>query len=339
MKKIENLLVNLDKNQEELVFLQERFKEMSVREKYILEGAVELNEIKTAADLINLTEQLSSFDLYYKAINEKTLGEYVARYKEYADDEVIEFIKTEKLGREYHEDFQGVFTDKGYITQRGTINQIYDGSNIGRLSKGDWSVKLKLSSKDNPEGVWLNLPDYERSTGEVGEIELALEALAIEDINEAVLEDAKCILPNIIDLKEQYETVEELIINGNNLGYILDDYYADRNFFLEHFQSAMELEDCTRLDYVLDISQNLHCYDYLPKYANLEKYGKFLANRDKIVKKDTILGDNFDYVKYAKANIEAEELEPCRHGFIKRNEEKFHYLYSQEPDAIKLSME
>ncbi|SHF07973.1 hypothetical protein SAMN02745784_02743 [Tissierella praeacuta DSM 18095] len=310
MKNLEELLENLEKNQEELKFLNNRFKEMSVKERYILEGAVELNEINSAADLINLTEQLYKFDYYHKVNDEKSLGEYVARYKENASDEVLKFIKTEKLGREYHEDFQGVFTDKGYIIQRGIIKQIYDGINADELS-----------------------------TGEPDELTLVLETLGIENINEARLEDAKCIFPNIKDLKEQYKTIEELIIDGNNLGYLLDEACDDKDFFLEHFKSAMELENCTRLDYALDISQNLDCYDYLPKTANLEKYGRFAADRDKIVKEGTILGDNFDYVKYAKAHIEKKELVPCKYGFIKRNEEKFHYQFSKEPSDISLSME
>lgn len=101
----------------------------------------------------------------------------------------------------------------------------------------------------------------------------------------------------------------------------------------------MELENCTRLDYALDISQNLDCYDYLPKTANLERYGRFVADRDKIVKEGTILGDNFDYIEYAKADIEKEELVSCKYGFIKRNDEKFHYQLSKEPASISLSME
>lgn len=339
MKNLDNLINSLEKNQEELEFLQDRFKEMSVRERYILEGAVELNEIRNAVDLINLTEQLYRFDYYPNVADEKSLGEYVAKYKEHARDEALKFINTEKLGREYHEDFQGEFTDKGYVIQRGIINQIYDGTNIDELSKGDWAVKLKLSSKDNPEGAWVNLPDYERTTGEADELVLALESLGIEDVNEAKLEGVKCILPNIKDLTEQYETIEELIIDGNNLGYLLDEPYDDKDFFLEHLKSAMELENCTRLDYALDISQNLDCYDYLPKTANLERYGRLVADRDKIVKEGSILGDNFDYVKYAKADIEKEELVSCKYGFIKRNDEKFHYQFSKEPTNIALSME
>ena len=236
MKKLDNLVNSLEKNKDELEFLEERLGQMSVRERYILEGALELNEIGTAADLINLTEQLYRFEYYHKARDEKSLGEYVARHKENASNEVLKFIKLEKLDREYHEDFQGTFTNKGYVIQRGIINQIYNSSNIDELSKGDWAVKLKLSSKNNPEGVWVNLPDYERSTGEADELVLALESLGIENVNEATLEDVKCIFPNIVDLKEQYETIEELIIDGNNLGYLLDESYDDKDFFLEHLK-------------------------------------------------------------------------------------------------------
>ena len=45
MKNLNNLLNSFEKNQEELEFLQDRFKEMSVREGYILDGAVELNKV------------------------------------------------------------------------------------------------------------------------------------------------------------------------------------------------------------------------------------------------------------------------------------------------------
>lgn len=339
MKKLDNLVNSLEKNKDELEFLEERLGQMSVKERYILEGALELNEIGTAAELINLTEQLYRFEYYHKARDEKSLGEYVARHKENASNEVLKFIKLEKLGREYHEDYQGVFTDKGYVIQRGIIRQIYDGTNINELSQGDWAIKLKLSSKDKPEGAWVNLPDYEISSGEPDELALTLESLDLEDINEAKLEDAKCILPNIQYLKEQYESLEGLVQAGNNLGYILDEPHEDRDFFMEHFQSAMELEECIRLDYAIDISQNLDCYDYLPKTANLERYGRFVADRDKIVKEGTILGDNFDYLAYARADIEKEEMAPSSYGFIKRNDRKFNYQFSQEPDHPTLSME
>ena len=339
MRDLNYMWRRLEGTEEEKAYLDKRFNEMSVKEQYIIEGAVQIIGINNAMDLINLTEQLSRFDFYYKATDEKSLGEYVAKYKEDASDEILPFIKTEKLGREYHEDFQGAFTNEGYIIQRNTIKQIYDVTNLDKMTGGDWTVKLKVSSKSNPEGVWLNLADYEFSTLEPDEIAIALDVLGIDDWKESNLLDAKCIFPNIKDLKDQYDNLEELIIDGNNLGYVCDEQDQGRNFFMEHLESAMELEGCTRLDFTLDISQNLNCYDFIPKSVNYEKYGIIMAEKHGIVKQDSILGDNFDYVKYAKADIEKKELETCKHGFIKRNEEKFYYEFSKEPDSIKLSME
>jgi len=105
----------------------------------------------------------------------------------------------------------------------------------------------------------------------------------------------------------------EVIKNNKSARVTPDEACDDKDFFLEHFKLTMELENCTRLDYALDISQNLDCYDYLPKTADLEKYGRFAEDRDKIVKEGTILGDYFDYVKYAKAHIEKEELVPWKY--------------------------
>lgn len=339
MKSLDYLWKRLEGTEVEKQFLQNRFNELSVKEQYILEGAVEFTEVNNVMDLINLTEQLSKFDFYYKATDEKSLGEYVAKYKEDASDDLLPFIKTEKLGREYHEDFEGAFTNEGYIIQRNAIKQIYDGTNLDKMTGGDWTVKLKVSSRSNPEGIWINLADYEFSTLEPDEMAITLDVLGIDDWNEANLLDAKCIFSNIIELKDQYDNLEKLIIDGNNLGYICDEQDQGRDFFMEHLESAMELEGCTRLDFALDISQNLNCYDFIPRSVNFEKYGRLMAERDGIVELDSILSDNFDYIKYAKADIEKKELEFCKHGFIKRNEEKFYYEFSKESDSIKLSME
>lgn len=162
---------------------------------------------------------------------------------------------------------------------------------------------------------------------------------AIDKWDEGYLLDAKCIFPNIRELKEQYDSIEKLIIDGNNLGYACDEQDQGKDFYMEHLESAIEFEDCTRHDFALDISQNLDCYDFIPKGVDFEKYGKIMAEKHGMVKADSILGENFDYVKYAKSLIEKEELEPCKHGLIKRNEEKFYYEFSKNPDSIEISME
>ena len=339
MRELNYMWKRLEGTEEEKAYLDRRFNEMSVKEQYVLEGAIQIIGIYTAADMINLTEQLSSFDFYYKATDEKSLGEYVAKHKEDASDEILPFINTEKLGTEYYDDFEGAFTNKGYTIERKTVKQIYDGSNLDKLTGDNWTIKIKVGSKKYPEGLWINLPDYGSFTLEPDELDIALDVLGLDKWDEGYLLDAKCIFPNITELKNQYDSIEELIESGNNLGYACDEQDQGKDFYMEHLESAMEIEGCSRLDFALDISQNLDCYDFVPKGANFEKYGRIMAEKHGIVKPDSILGENFDYVKYAMAVIEKEELEPCKHGFIKRNEEKFYYEFSKEPGSMEISME
>lgn len=103
MKNLEYLWKKLEGTEEEKAYLENRFNEMSVKEQYILEGAKQIVEVKNASDIINLTEQLNNFDFHYKATDNESLGEYVARHKECASDDILPFIKTEQLGSEYHE--------------------------------------------------------------------------------------------------------------------------------------------------------------------------------------------------------------------------------------------
>jgi len=339
MKNLEYLWKDIEGTEKENEYLEKRFVEMSIKEKYILEGAVQIVEVNNASDLINLTEQLSNFDFHYKATDNKTLGEYVARHKECASNESLPFIKTGQLGREYHEDFNGVFTDNGYVYQRNTLKQIYDGSNLDKLTGDDWTIKIKVGNKNYPEGVWVNLPDYEFSSLEPDEMTIALDALGTNKWSRCALLDAKCMFPNIKELSEQYDSIEELISDGNNFGYACDEQGQGRAFFIEHLESAMELEGCTRLDFALDISQNLNCYDFAPKEDELERYGRILARQNGIVEPDTILGDNFDYTLYAKTEIENKGLELCKNGFIKSNGEEFHYEFSKDPNSMEISME
>ena len=339
MKNLEYLWKDIEGTEKENEYLENRFAEMSVKEKYILEGAVQIVEVNNASDLIDLTEQLSNFDFHYKATDSESLGEYIARHKENAPDDILPFIKTKQLGNEYHEDFNGIFTDKGYIYQRNILKQIYDGTNLDKMTGDDWTVKIKVGNKDYPEGVWVNLPDYEFSSLEPDEMAIALDALGTNKWSRCALLDAKCVFPNIRELAEQYDSIEELISDGNNFGYVCDEQGQGRAFFTEHLESAMELEGCTRLDFALDISQNLNCYDFAPKEDKLESYGRLLARNNGIVEPDTILGDNFDYTLYAKADIDNRGLELCKNGFIKSNGEQFHYEFSKKLDSMGISME
>jgi len=113
----------------------------------------------------------------------------------------------------------------------------------------------------------------------------------------------------INNLLEQYDTLEKLVWEGNNLGYVLEERGQGMPHFLDHLRAALEYERCDRLDYALDIPQNLRCYDFLPDDVEMIEYGKRAS--------DMIL---------------------TKYGHVRRNEEPFYYEFSQQPTRPEISM-
>ena len=319
---------------EEKAFLHARFTEMSVRESCLVEGASQFQSIETAADMINLSEQLDCFAFYYGATDDDELGRYFAEYRDKVSPDQMQFLNLEQWGRDLRERHGGVFVSGGFVEQISPCSQIYNGENLGGMTGGSWSVRLKLASKYCPEGVWVKLPDYEISTGEPDELAVTLDEavpLRLNKLDLAVLLEAKCCLDNITDLKGQYESLEQLIRDSNNLGYVLDEQGQGMPCFEERFRAAMALEGCTRLDHALDISQNLGCYDFIPEPTKWEQYGRHLARQDRIINPDNPAAMYFDYTAYCKAEIERLGLQPCAQGYIARNDREFIYEFSRPP--------
>jgi len=324
---------------EEMAFLERRFAKMSVRERYLVEGASQLQSIDTAADLINLTEQLDSFAFYYGATDDAALGEYAAKYRENAAYAQMPFLKLAQWGLDLREKHGGVFVSGGFVEQTSPCSQIYNGKNLDQMTGGNWCIKLRASSKDCPSGVWLNLPDHEIYTQEPDEVAVALGELSITKWDHAVLQETICRLENIDDLAKQYHSLEQLVLDGCNLGYVLEEQGQGMICFEERFRAAMELEGCTRLDEALDISQNLRCYDFIPTEQHWGKFGLDLAGRRKIIDPDSSLGRYFDYAAYCKAEIDRLGLKPCAHGYIARNSQEFIYEFGKPPLGQGLSMQ
>lgn len=209
---------------EAIRFLETRFADMSVRERYLLEGASQLQSVDHAADLINLIEQLDCFAFYYGATDDSSLGEYIAKYRENATYKQLPFFNLARWGKDVREQHGGVFVARGFVEQIEPCLQRYNGTNLGRLTRENASVRLKVASGKCPAGVWVKLPDHEPSTGEPDELAVALGELGIGKWCQAMLLEAKCWLDNIAGLFEQYDSLEKLIEDGNNLGYVLGEH-------------------------------------------------------------------------------------------------------------------
>ena len=129
---------DLSGSMDETAYLERRFAEMSVRERYLLEGAARLQSIDTAADMINLTEQLDSFSLCLGATDDAALGAYAARYRERVPENRISFLDTARWGRDLREQHDGIFTSGGFVEQTSPLRQIYAaGDSLSKLTAGD----------------------------------------------------------------------------------------------------------------------------------------------------------------------------------------------------------
>lgn len=316
---------------EEMRFLADRFEGMSAREQYLLEGASQFQSIETAADLINLTEQLDSFAFYFGATDDGKLGDYIAQYRENATYAQLPFLDLIRWGKDVREQHGGVFVSGGFVEQISPCQRVYDGENLDRLSKGEAAVRLKLTSRQRPDGVWIKLPDHEIHTNEPDEVFATKGELGITEWDQAVLLGAKCCLGNIADLIDQYDSLERLIGDGNNLGYVLEEQGQGMPCFEAHLRAAMELENCTRLDHALDISQNLACFDFIPEPQQWDRYGRHLARQRGVINPDSPAALYFDYAAYCKTEIERLGLQPCAQGYIARNDREFIYELSRPP--------
>lgn len=316
---------------EEKAFLDARFAKMSIREHYLVEGASQFNSIETAADLINLTEQLDNFSFYYGANSDEKLGKHIATYEYHVTPDQLRFLDLNAWGSGIREQNGGVFVSGGYVEQHYSCQEVYTGENLFQISSENASMRIKVASASQPTGLWIRLPDHEISTGEPDELSVVMSELGITNWSRAVLLEVDCCFDNITGIADQYESLEELIQAGNNLGYIMEEQGQGMPYFQQRFQAAMDMEDCTRLDEALDISQNLRCYDFIPSEQHWQKFGRDLAQKRGLSRPSSPIEMYFDCVAYCRAEIEALNLQSCKGGYIARNQNEFIREFSKGP--------
>lgn len=176
--------------------------------------------------------------------------------------ELRDYINLEGLGRTCEELHPGLFLEGCYVMYpERESSRPYDGVTLPGPDYS-WSLRLKLASHAVPDGVWLALPDYNDIVDmRPGEIRLALDALGVQTIQDCTLLEARCSLPGITGLEEAYRgRLDDLIYDGQNLGFILQEQNHGQKGFLQTYLWALEHEGCTTLPAALDLSQSLHHY-------------------------------------------------------------------------------
>ena len=255
-------LLQLPGRPEEQAWLRERLEVLTVREGIALDAAIQRHPAQDSTEVVSLLASLDEYEVLGGIQSYEDLGLY---YLEETNARLLalrDYIDLDKLGRQYEAQHPGRFAGGCYVVYpRKGVTGFYDGVNLPGPDYS-WSLRLKLASSAVPEGVWLALPDYNDIMDvRPGEIRLALDALGVQTIRECTLLEARCSLPGITGLETAYEgRLDELIYDGQNLGFILREQNQGQKGFLQTYLWALEREGCTTLPAALEIAQCLDRY-------------------------------------------------------------------------------
>ena len=247
---------------EEQDWLRERLEVLTVREGIALDAALQRGAPADAREAVNLLANLDEYEVVGGIQSYEDLGLYDLEENDAKLLALRDYIDLDKLGGRYEEQHPGLFVGGCYVIfpERELLQQ-YDGVTLPGPDYS-WSLRLKLASPAAPEGAWLALPDYNDIMDvRLGEIRLALDALQVRTIQDCTLLEARCSLPGITGLETAYEgRLEDLIYDGQNLGFILQEQNQGQKGFLQTYLWALEREGCTTLPAALEIAQCLDCY-------------------------------------------------------------------------------
>ena len=247
-------------------WMEERLSTLSAKETILLAAAQQRHPPETARDAINLLVSLQDYSIIFPAHEDEDLGKcYLADAGITLPALVLAHTDMEALGVAYEDAHPGLFIGNSYVMYPTAPEQKpYDGTNLETLKDDGWSVMVKLSSSAKPEGVWLRLPDSSLvDDGAPDESEVALHELGVDTFSRCKLLDARCIFPEAGNLMEQYDDPVELIIDGNNLGFLLDEQAQGMQEYVTKLVAAMEYEDCRTLKDVIGCADGIRRYSFL----------------------------------------------------------------------------
>ena len=258
----------------------------------------------------------------------------------YPSSQTREFLDPAKVGAAYRQKDGNTFCDGNFIRLSSPLDLFQNSDPATLPDRGDYGIRVKLASRNNMEGIWVGFPDTSEymDSSHPDELLLALDALDAETLTECIAVDVDCCLPQLGDILSQYDSAAELIRHAIDFGYVWADQGQGEPRWLDKWQAVMELEDCHQLDYALDLAQNLHCYNFMPRDMEVAEYGRLLAKQDGVYPNDALLAECFDAEGYANQKMKNLGLSAAEHGYVSWNGSEILYEYSQPPSSPTMSM-
>ena len=198
----------------------------------------------TPGEMVNLLAGLDEYEVVGGIQSDKDLGLYYLEENDTRLLELREYVNLEELGRTYANLHHGLFVGGCYVVYPEREQpEVYDGIALPEPDYS-WSLRLKLASSAVPEGVWLALPDYNDVTECPPRRDPAGPGRSgCADHPEVHPAGARCSLPGITGLEDAYRgRLENLIYDGQNLGFILQEQNQGQKGFLQAYLWILEYE-------------------------------------------------------------------------------------------------
>lgn len=269
-----DLLDGFEMTKSEYDWLERRFENMTVKEALLFRGAMQIERPEKTCDVMQVINQLDHYELFYGAGDDAGLGRFVMEQIKRPASPTRAYLNPAKVGAAYRQRVESVFCDGHFIKISSLTVPLLDSGLTQYPDKGDYGIRVKLASRSNMNGVWVGFPDTSEymDSSRPDELLLALDALEAETLTECIAVDVDCCLPQLRDILSQYDSVAELIRHAIDFGYVWAEQGQGEPRWLDKWLAVMELEDCHRLDHALDLAQNLHCYNFMPRDMEVGKY-------------------------------------------------------------------
>ena len=169
--------------------------------------------------------------------------------------------------------------------------------------------------------MWLELP------ADVQAMQWALTSLGETSLDNCVIAEAENILPSLKYQLAGDEDIDKL----NTLAEWLAAFPDSKT--LMKYKAVLELECQPDLDRMLDITQNLDCYDYDRQCATATDYAEYLLQEAGFDTSDPAFS-GFDFAGYGERQLAGNGFVPTAYGSVGRNEIPFVQEYTKQSQGM-----
>ena len=124
-------------------------------------------------------------------------------------------------------------------------------------------------------------------------------------------------------------------VNLDELNYLAVKLNGMEQSELEQFEAALTMDDhCGSLQELINLTDNLDCYDFLPDISDEEALGRYYLLEVGSIKVPDELVDYIDYEALGRDAVINENGEFVNGSYVRRSGGKFYEFYNGQPETI-----